>query len=263
MNSLAIGKVPPSMRGKREQDEEIGLQPAVGLLPLSAEQLGYEGEGMTGQPIYPEAVFIQRADRRGFGFFFLSGEDFTHAADSFLRPIGDVIAQKAAAGADRRALRLAAARNFLAQIFDGTLEEVFAADSIRWVAAACLRETFTAPGSMPRVAVIDRSDGQVTVRPGSEYHDHPGWPRAVVIGRKREGGGPAWFFDSEDQYDGLGQTAPSRENWLVPIIWRLYARTPSVMTGAPKSDGDGGKVGIECAGLGFGAQIPLVERSAT
>lgn len=212
---------------------------------------------------YPELVVIKRKDGMGFCFSYRSPDDFRRAAESFLRPIRKTIDDKTAGDKtqrpDRDDLPVTAARNFLGQVFDGTLEEVFSPDSIRWVAAACIQESFAAD-AIPQVAVIEQDAEGMIVRSGNEFLDHQGFPRAVVVGLPCEGGGAARFYETAADFERAGRNKADASCWLPQIIHRLYSRTPSVMMGRPRIR-PGGAMTVECQGMGFGLSAPLAERS--
>ena len=212
---------------------------------------------------YPELVVIKKKDGMGFCFTYRSPDDFRHAAEAFLRPIRKTISDKTAKVPTHRLdladLPITAARNFLKQVFDGTLETVFSPDSIRWVAAACIQESF-ASDAIPQVAVIEQDARGMIVRSGDEFLDHQGFPRAVVIGLPREGGGEARFYETAAGFEQAGQSKLSDACWLPQIIHRLYSQTPSVMMGRPRIRPDG-VMAVECQGMDFGLDAPLAERA--
>ncbi len=220
---------------------------------MSSAQQGYS---------YPELVVIKKKDGRGFCFTYRSVEDFRHAAEAFLRPIRKTISEKTETNPVHRLelsdLPIAAARNFLKQVFDGTLEMVFSPDSIRWVAAACIQESF-ASDAIPQVAVIEQDVRGMIVRGGDEFLEHEGFPRAVVIGLPREGGGEAYFYDHADAFSQAGESKLSDSCWLPQIIHRLYERMPTVMMGRPRVRADG-VMAVECQGMDFGRDAMPRER---
>jgi hypothetical protein len=140
---------------------------------------------------------------------------------------------------------------------------VFVRDTVRWIAAAAVREKFADPDkSLPRVIVIERkADGGIAIRDAKEYLDHPGFPLAVIVGKPAKGGGAAHFFPERAAYEKAGQTALTDEMWLPQIVYRLYSETPSVVLGLPRT-GSAGKMGVECRALAFGAPAKLVERKS-
>ncbi len=211
---------------------------------------------------YPELVVIKKKDGRGFCFTYRSAEDFRHAAESFLRPIRKTISDKTETNPVHRLelsdMPITAARNFLKQVFDGTLESVFSSDSIRWVAAACIQESF-ASDAIPQVAVIEQDVRGMIVRAGDEFMDHKGFPRTVVIGLPKEGGGEAYFYESMADFSSAGESKLSDACWLPQIIHRLYEKTPTVMMGRPRIRADG-VMAVECQGMDFGRDAPLRER---
>ena len=118
---------------------------------------------------------------------------------------------------------------------------------------------------MPRVVAITRKSGEhggIVIRDAHEYLEHPGYPLALIVGRAQQGGGSAHFFASRADYEKVGASAPDQETWLPQIVFRLYAETPSVVMGMPKS-GKKGEMGVECVALGFGQPAKLVERKST
>lgn len=211
---------------------------------------------------YPQAVMVKKTDGAGYGFFFNSETDFVASAEAFLTPINNTIEEKLADKknqADSSELRLAAALSFLSQYFDGTLDDFFSADAMRWVAAACASQLFHSK-DMPSVIVVEQDGDKVGVREGEEFMDDPGFPKAVVVGRPQEGGGAAQFFESEKDYTALGQSTPTESVWLPQILFRLYERTPVVMAGVPKRNQDSETLGVECQGLSFSGDADPIER---
>ena len=217
----------------------------------------------TASPRYPQMVLLKKTDGTGFGFTFLSNADFTHAAGLFLGPvIKDMAARgQAPTGPDDRRLE-AAAHDVLVSMFGGTLDPGQAIETVRWLAAAFVREYYRLNGEPPpQVVVVERLAGDVAARSGAEYLAHPGHPLAVVVGHPNEGGGPCHFFDTPEDYRQAGTGAPTDSCWLPQILYRLYAATPSVMMGRPRAQDEGASVGVECNGVTFGRPAPLVERA--
>ena len=110
-----------------------------------------------------------------------------------------------------------------------------------------------ANGGMPQVILIARKpdDGGIVLRDAHEYLEHPGYPRAVIVGKPSTGGGPAHFFANRQMFEKVGQSPPTQERWLPQIVYRLYAETPSVVMGMPKQEKNG-DMGVECRALAFG-----------
>jgi len=213
---------------------------------------------------YPQAVMVKKPDGTGFGFFFSSLDDFNASAEAFLKPINATITKRLKDAAGKAPLetgdmQLAAALSFLSQYLDGTLDEVFSADSIRWIAAAGVRAIFGSQ-PFPSVLVIEDDAGKVEVREGDEFLNDPGYPLAVVVGRPDEGGGTAQFFSAAKDYEAVGASEPTEKVWLPQILFRLYKRTPAVMTGVPTRAQNSERVGMECRGLSFCGTAEAVER---
>lgn len=198
----------------------------------------------------------------GFGFTYLSPEDFDYAADHFILPA----VKYASLDPDDEDQRRTVAYDFLARYFNKPQGKGYFRENVRWIAAAAVREKFrdeAKDGAMPRVVNIARkvSDGGIAIRPGTEYLEHPGFPMAVIVGKPSAGGGPAHFFADRESFEKVGETNPTQEQWLPQIVFRLYERTPSVVMGMPK-EGKDGDMAVECRALAFGRDAQLVERTS-
>ena len=205
---------------------------------------------------------MQVFETEGFGFTYLSSEDFDLAADHVMLPA----LQYAKADENDAKARRELAYDFLWGYFNKPQGKGYFRENVRWIAAAAVREKFideAMAGKMPRVVVIARKsgeDGGIVIRDAHEYLEHPGYPLALIVGKPQHGGGQAHFFANEAAYEKAAQTKPSQETWLPQIVYRLYAQTPSVVMGIPKP-GKNGEMSVECRALGFGRAANLVERS--
>lgn len=210
---------------------------------------------------HPDLILLEVYDGEGFGFTYLSIDDFNYAADHFMLPAVKYAAADVSDAEQRREL----AYDFLWRYFSKPQSKGYFRENVRWIAAAAVREKFAAEaeaGQMPRVVVIERKSGEgagIVIRDAPEYLEHPGYPLALIIGKPSAGGGNAHFFGSRAAYEKVGASAPSQETWLPQIVFRLYAQTPSVVMGLPKP-GKKGEMGVECVALGFGERAKLVER---
>lgn len=216
---------------------------------------------MTGAPSgFPEVVFLRRPDDTGYGFFFYGEADFRHAADSFTRPILRSFRGEPVPGQPDPKDHLAtAALTFVGQAFDGGVSADVGAEGISRAVAAMIRARFATP---PRIVVIERDEaGHVVVRPGAEFLRHPGHPLAVVVDADTHGG-DARFFKAPTDFAAIGESEATARCWLPQIVYRLYARTPSVMAGKPLLDRASGRHSVEFRGLDFGRGFPPVERAA-
>ena len=207
---------------------------------------------------FPEAVFLKREDRTGYGFFFSSESDFRAAVDSFTTPILRSFVGEAVPGQPDPAdhLKLAAA-TLLGQAFDRTAPPELGPEGISRAVAAVVRQHFAT--AVPRVLLIERREGRLSVRPAIEFLRHPGHPLAVVVDGLPHGG-EAHFFDSPAEFRDTGESSPDQKCWLPQIVYRLYSRTPSVMLGHPLRDNEAGTNSVACRGMNFGLPGPLVER---
>jgi hypothetical protein len=209
---------------------------------------------------HPDAILVRVRGGTGFGFTYLSEGDFDLAADHFLLPALQYSNTDPNDAEQRRTL----AYDFLWRYFAKPQAREFFRENIRWIVAAAAREKFHQEaefGTVPRVMVIERRGGDdgIVIREAGEYLSHPGFPRAVIVGKHTYGGGPAHFFDSADAFAKTGQSKPSQECWLPQIVFRLYEETPSVVLGMPKP-GKGSEMGVECSALSFGTRARLRER---
>lgn len=209
---------------------------------------------------HPDVILVEVQPGEGFGFTYLSVADFDVAADHFLLPAVKFAALDPHDAEQRRTV----AYDFLWRYFNKPHAKGYFRENVRWIAAAAVREKFLEEGkvgAMPRVIVISRKagDGRIAIRPGGEYLDHPGFPLAVVVGKPAGGGGQAHFFARREDWERVGQSAPTQDVWLPQIIYRLYSETPSVVMGMPKTGKDG-DMAVECRALAFGQKAKLVER---
>lgn len=208
---------------------------------------------------HPDVIFVKLHEHTGYGFTYLSLADFNRAADRFLKPGVKTAGLDLANDEQRRTF----AYDYLWRVFFEPDAAVFVRDTVRWIAAAAAREKFADPQQpVPRVISIERkADGGIVIREAKEYLDHPGFPRAVIVGKPAKGGGAAHFFADRAAFEEAGRTALSDEMWMPQIVYRLYAETPSVVLGMPRS-GAAGQMGIECRALAFGTPAKLIERAA-
>jgi len=210
---------------------------------------------------HPDLILLQVHEGEGFGFTYLSHEDFDYAADHFMLPAVKYASVDVSDAEQRREL----AYDFLWRYFSKPDAKGYYRENVRWIAAAAAREKFAdeaAAEKMPRVIVIERKKGEgggIVIRDAQEYLEHPGYPLALIVGKPQAGGGEARFFASREAFEKMGSSPPSQEIWLPQIVYRLYAETPSVVMGIPKP-GKKGEMGVECMALGFGEQANLVER---
>jgi len=210
---------------------------------------------------HPDVILVEVKPGEGFGFTYLSPEDFDYAADHFLLPAVKFASLDPNDAEQRRTV----AYDFLWRYFNKPNAKGYFRENVRWIAAAAVREKFTAEteaGTMARVIVIQRkaADGGIMIRPGTEYLDHPGYPLALIIGKPSAGGGQAHFFSRREEYERVGQSTPTQDVWLPQIVFRLYAETPSVVMGMSKQGKDG-DMAVECRALAFGRKANLVERT--
>ncbi|HIJ39216.1 MAG TPA: hypothetical protein HPP80_10010 [Rhodospirillaceae bacterium] len=208
---------------------------------------------------FPEAVFLRRADNSGYGFFFRNENDFRHAVDSFVKPILRSFDGTPVAGQPKPESHLKTAIvTFLGQAFDRAVPVEVGSEGVSRAVAACVRNTFA--HRVPKVVTLERKDGSLNVRPGIEFMRHPGFPMAVVVDADAHGG-EAHFFTTAEEYQRTAAKAPDARVWLPQIVYRLYAKTPSVIAGRPLMDGKSGRHSVEFRGLAFGVSAPLVERT--
>ena len=210
---------------------------------------------------HPDLILVQVFETEGFGFTYLSPEDFDLAADHVMLPA----MQYAKADEGDAKARRELAYDFLWRYFNKPQGKNYFRDNIRWIVAAAAREKFadeTAAGKVPRVILITRKTGEeggIVIRDAHEYLEHPGYPLALIVGKPQHGGGQAHFFADAAAYEKAAQAKASADTWLPQIVYRLYAKTPSVVMGIPKP-GDKGQMSVECHALGFGKAAELVER---
>ena len=211
---------------------------------------------------HPDLILVEVQPGEGFGFTYLSPEDFEYAADHFLLPA----VKYAEIDPNDSEQRRTVAYDFLWRYFNKPQAKGYFRENVRWIAAAAVREKFAAefPDTpMPRVIKISckPGDGGILIRGATEYLEHPGYPLALIVGKPAAGGGQAHFFADRAAYERVGQTAPTQETWLPQIVFRLYESTPSVVMGMPKQGKDG-DMAVECRALAFGRKASLVERKA-
>jgi len=208
---------------------------------------------------YPQAVFLHRGDGSGYGFLFADEADFARAVDSFAKPIlrsfqGAPVPNQP----DPQAHLQTAIATLIGQAFERTVAPGAGPEAVSRAAAACVRANFGM--NVPAIVVIERHQGKLAVRPGAEYLRHPGFPMAVIV-HAGPHGGEAHFFASEDAYRRAAERQADTHVWLPQIVYRLYARTPSVVAGRPLRDLGGGATKVEFRAIDFGQRAPLVERA--
>ncbi len=211
-----------------------------------------------GAASFPEVVFLRRGDGTGYGFFYHGAADFLHAANSFSGPVLRSFDGEPMPGQpDPQDHLKTAISTFIGQAFDRAVPEEVGAEGVSRAVAAAIRQVFKGP--IPRVVLIERKDGKLAVRPGIEFMKHPGHPLAVVVDADAHGG-EARFFKTPEDYRKVGETPANARCWLPQIVYRLYAKTSSVVAGKPVVDRASGKTSVEFRAITFGMKAPLVER---
>jgi hypothetical protein len=208
---------------------------------------------------FPEAVFLHRGDGTGFGFFYKNEPDFQKAIDGFSKPIlksfeGTPIPNQPE---PQEHLQTAIA-TLIGQAFDRAVPGGAGPEAVSWAVAAYVRRTYAV--GVPKVVVIERRDNKLQIRAGDEYLTHPGFPLAVVV-HVGPHGGTAHFYSDGDAYRRAAEREPDTRVWLPQIVYRLYERTPSVVSGKPIRDLPSGKTNVEFSAFTFGRAAPLVERT--
>ncbi|WP_028878468.1 hypothetical protein [Terasakiella pusilla] len=221
---------------------------------------------MTGVDLeHPEVIFVKRLDGTGYGFFYSTPAQFDNAADGFIYPIKERIRQeseeKQKTPKNVGELCLKASLTSIEKVFDPNWEDAAGIDAARCVAASCVAETKWGE-EVPQCVVIEQVGDDVTLREGFEFLEHPGYPLAIILGAKAEGGGLCTFFDSPEEFKRLASKPPTRQVWLPQLIYRLYKRTPSIMTGLPTPlEHEHQGVGVECHAFTLNRKGQLIERN--
>ncbi|NKB45486.1 MAG: hypothetical protein GKS03_14535 [Alphaproteobacteria bacterium] len=207
---------------------------------------------------HPDAIFVRFTGAKGFGFTYIDEEAFAASADHFL---AIALAREED---DTPEIRHQACHDQLWRVFADPMGEQYTWHNVRWIAAAAVRDKYGYTGPIPRVVVVENAedDAGIVIRAGDEFLDHPGWPRALVVGHPAIGGGPATYFSSRESFEVTAKRPMSDDLWLPQIVDRLYEVTPSVVMGMPKSDKEG-KMQVQCRALAFGTKASLKERAAT
>ncbi len=210
----------------------------------------------TSRRIHPDAIFVRFTGEKGFGFTYIDEEAYAAAADHFL---AIALAHEEN---DTSEVRRQFCHDQLWRVFADPMGEQYTWHNVRWIAAAAVRDKYGYERETPRVVVIENAedDAGIVIRAGDEYMDHPGWPKALIVGHPAIGGGPATFFSSKEDFELLADRPMSDELWLPQIVNRLYEVTPSVVMGMPKSD-KGGKMQVQCRAVAFGTKAALKERA--
>jgi|GEM_PF-980467 len=212
---------------------------------------------------HPEAIFVKRLDGTGYGFFYSTPAQFDNAANGFIGPIKARIQQEAAekneipVNADELCLK--ASIKAMERVYAPDWDDQAGIDGTRCVAASCVAETKW-EDTIPQCVVIEQAGDEISIREGFEFLEHPGYPLGIVIGSKGDGGGLCRFYDSEDEFRLVATKPPSPLIWLPQLIYRLYVRTPSIMTGIPTPDEGGKGIGVECHAYNLNRQGQLIER---
>lgn len=208
--------------------------------------------------IHPDAIFVRFTGEKGFGFTYIDQEAYAAAADHFL---AIALAHEEDDSAE---VRRQVCHDQLWRVFADPMGEQYSWHNVRWIVSAAVRDKFGYDDETPRVVVVENAedDAGIVIRAGDEFLDHPGWPRALVVGHPAIGGGPATFFEDKDDFQATAQRPMSDDLWLPQIVDRLYEVTPSVVMGMPKSDKKG-KMQVQCRAIAFGAKAKLKERPAS
>lgn len=212
---------------------------------------------------HPEAIFVKRLDGTGYGFFYSTPAQFENAANGFIGPIKDRIKkesdEKNELPVNAEELCLKASLAAMEKVFTPGWDDQDGIDGTRCVAASCAAQAKW-DDVIPQCIVIEQAGDEITIREGFEFMEHPGYPLGIVIGSKGDGGGLCSFFDSEDEFRLVATKPPSAHTWLPQLIYRLYQRTPSIMTGIPTPSEEGKGVGVECHAYNLNRQGQLIER---
>ena len=113
-----------------------------------------------GARTHPDLILLQVKPGAGFGFTYLSPEDFDHAADHFLLPA----MKYAELDLNDPEKRREVSYDFLWRYFNKPQAKGYFRENVRWIAAAAVREKFrdeAAAGRMPRVILIARKAGAI------------------------------------------------------------------------------------------------------
>jgi hypothetical protein len=212
---------------------------------------------------FPEAIFIKRLDGTGYGFFYSTVAQFQNAAHGFIAPIKERIEKESNEHRDLpmapEELTLKASISSMAKVFEPNWNDQEGIDGARCVAASCVLESKWEE-EIPCVIVIEQAGDEITIREGFEFLEHPGYPLAVVIGSKHDGGGLCSFFDTIEEFKQVATKPPTENTWMPQLIYRLYAKTPSIMTGIPVPLENGKGVGVECNAYTLNRKGQLIER---
>lgn len=213
---------------------------------------------------HPEVIFVKRLDGSGYGFFYSTPAQFDNAANGFIGPIKAKITEESEKDgklkADANALCLKAAQTAIENVFESGWNDYEGLDGTRCVAASLAQETKW-EGEIPSCLVIEKVGDDTIIREGFEFMEHPGYPLAIIIGSKQDGGGLATFFDSFDEFKQVASKPASQSCWLPQLIYRLYVKTPSIMTGVPTPPSEGKTgIGVECYAYTLNRQGHLIER---
>ena len=134
---------------------------------------------------HPDVILVQVYEGEGFGFTYLSPDDFEYAADHFMLPAVKYASADVSDPEQRREL----AYDFLWRYFSKPDSKGYFRENVRWIAAAAAREKFaedTAAGRMPRVIVIERKKGEsggIVIREAPEV---PRSPRLSIGADRRQ-----------------------------------------------------------------------------
>jgi len=212
---------------------------------------------------FPEIIFIKRLDGTGYGFFYSTMAQFQNAAHGFIAPIKERIEKESQDHKELpmspEELTLKASINSLEKVFEPNWNDQEGIDGTRCVAASCVAETKWID-EIPSAIVIEQAGDEITIREGFEFMEHPGYPLAVVIGSKQDGGGLCTFFDAPSEFKQVATKAPTENTWMPQLIYRLYSKTPSIMTGIPVPSETGKGVGVECNAYTLNRKGQLIER---
>lgn len=219
---------------------------------------------MTGVNLdFPEVIFIKRLDGSGYGFFYSTLAQFQNAADGFIFPIKERIKKESGEHGslpmEAEEITLKASTSSMEKVFATDWNDQDGIDGARCVAASCAAETKW-PDQAPIVVVIEQVGDEINIREGFEFLEHPGYPLGVVIGSKADGGGLCTFFDTLDEFKQVATKAPTQNTWMPQLIYRLYTKTPSIMTGVPTPSENGKGVGVECNAYTLNRKGQLIER---
>ena len=209
---------------------------------------------------YPHIVLIHTKNNNGFVFTYITLEDFKRSIDLYVAPIKSVMEQRKTTNVlEDSQVQLISSVNFLTDTINGKLEKHYDRMAVRIAAAACIEVTPWKNNKIPKIVSIELQNNKLVIQDGKEILHADHYPRAIVIGTPKEGGGVAHFFDNYQQYNKASKQPITENFWLPQVVFKTYKKLPPVIFARPTEDLQTNKVNLMLIPYNFNKKYPIEE----